>query len=143
MQIGNGIMNRETDDRGSFDYLWTYALISDETHRGLLEYCMNSQSKKCVDVVERAAKDVGDIDAYNIYAPLCLNASLSSRNLRRCGVYDPCEGHYVHSYLNLPQVQKALHANRTNLPYPWQLCRFTIFAIAIFIVFLKIAFRQG
>ncbi|CAH9081758.1 unnamed protein product [Cuscuta epithymum] len=25
-------------------------------------------------------------------------------------------------YLNLPEVQKALHANRTNLPYQWQTC---------------------
>ncbi|KDO83616.1 hypothetical protein CISIN_1g0117641mg, partial [Citrus sinensis] len=25
-------------------------------------------------------------------------------------------------YLNLPEVQKALHANRTNLPYGWSMC---------------------
>ncbi|KAE9587233.1 putative carboxypeptidase D [Lupinus albus] len=25
-------------------------------------------------------------------------------------------------YLNTPEVQKALHANRTNLPYPWSMC---------------------
>ncbi|KAK2390549.1 serine carboxypeptidase [Trifolium repens] len=25
-------------------------------------------------------------------------------------------------YLNLPEVQKALHANRTNLPYAWSMC---------------------
>ena len=25
-------------------------------------------------------------------------------------------------YFNLPEVQKALHANRTNLPYSWIVC---------------------
>lgn len=25
-------------------------------------------------------------------------------------------------YFNLPEVQKALHANRTKLPYPWSMC---------------------
>ncbi|PSS17486.1 Serine carboxypeptidase-like [Actinidia chinensis var. chinensis] len=25
-------------------------------------------------------------------------------------------------YFNLPDVQKALHANRTNLPYSWSMC---------------------
>ncbi|KAK4340264.1 hypothetical protein RND71_041726 [Anisodus tanguticus] len=29
---------------------------------------------------------------------------------------------YVHNYLNLPHVQKALHANLTNLPNPWDPC---------------------
>lgn len=27
-----------------------------------------------------------------------------------------------HFYFNLPNVQKALHANRTNLPYDWSMC---------------------
>ncbi|MQL98740.1 hypothetical protein Taro_031457 [Colocasia esculenta] len=25
-------------------------------------------------------------------------------------------------YFNLPEVQNALHANRTNLPYSWSMC---------------------
>lgn len=25
-------------------------------------------------------------------------------------------------YFNLPEVQKALHANRTSLPYSWSMC---------------------
>ncbi|KAH7865573.1 hypothetical protein Vadar_008455 [Vaccinium darrowii] len=32
------------------------------------------------------------------------------------------QGNYVHTYLNLPQVQEALHANRTKLPYTWEAC---------------------
>ncbi|KAK6143185.1 hypothetical protein DH2020_023533 [Rehmannia glutinosa] len=30
--------------------------------------------------------------------------------------------HYVHAYLNRPEVQEALHANVTNIPYDWQSC---------------------
>ncbi|KAG6436925.1 hypothetical protein SASPL_101831 [Salvia splendens] len=39
---------------------------------------------------------------------------------------DPCTDDYVEAYLNRPQVQKALHANLTNIPYAWQLCRYAL-----------------
>ncbi|PWZ03994.1 Serine carboxypeptidase-like 28 [Zea mays] len=35
---------------------------------------------------------------------------------------DPCTNHYVSSYLNRPEVQRALHANTTGLGYPWMDC---------------------
>lgn len=37
---------------------------------------------------------------------------------------DPCTNHYVSSYLNRPEVQRALHANTTGLSYPWMDCRY-------------------
>lgn len=36
--------------------------------------------------------------------------------------YDPCASDYTYLYLNNPQVQKALHANVTGIPYPWTHC---------------------
>lgn len=36
--------------------------------------------------------------------------------------YDPCVGVEVADYLNRPEVQRALHANTTALPYPWTEC---------------------
>lgn len=36
-------------------------------------------------------------------------------------VYDPCIDNEVNTYLNIPAVQKAIHAN-TNLGYPWTVC---------------------
>lgn len=36
--------------------------------------------------------------------------------------YDPCIGVEVPQYLNRPDVQRALHANVTSLPYPWTEC---------------------
>lgn len=35
---------------------------------------------------------------------------------------DVCMSYERRFYFNLPEVQKALHANRTNLPYPWSMC---------------------
>ncbi|PSS29359.1 Serine carboxypeptidase-like [Actinidia chinensis var. chinensis] len=125
IMIGNGIMNVDTDTRGSYDYIWSHALISDETHRGLVHHCTSTSfnSPKCVHFTERMSEESGDIDPYNIYGPLCLNSSNSSRRSKRSGGYDPCELDYVQTYLNLPPVQEALHANRTKLPYAWEFCR--------------------
>ncbi|KAG5045692.1 hypothetical protein AAZV13_06G111800 [Glycine max] len=35
---------------------------------------------------------------------------------------DVCMTYERSFYFNLPEVQKALHANRTNLPYQWSMC---------------------
>jgi len=35
---------------------------------------------------------------------------------------DVCMSFEEQLYLNLPEVQKALHANRTKLPYEWSMC---------------------
>uniref|UniRef100_A0A5B7C9Z1 Putative serine carboxypeptidase-like 23 n=1 Tax=Davidia involucrata TaxID=16924 RepID=A0A5B7C9Z1_DAVIN len=127
IMIGNGIMNDVTDVRGMHDYVWSHALISDETYRGLIEHCKNSSSPKCDDFGNRIGREAGQIDFYNIYSPLCLPASSSNssswKQLKRYGGrYDPCEEDYVYMYLNLPQVHEALHANTTKLPYHWEFC---------------------
>jgi len=39
--------------------------------------------------------------------------------------YDPCIAFYSANYLNLPDVQKAMHANTSGfIDYPWQLCKY-------------------
>lgn len=116
-------MNDDTDVRGGYDYLWSHALISDETHRGLIEHCVVNFSIKCEHFERAAGMEIGSIDFYNIYGPLCLDSESSRKVKRRLG-FDPCEEDYVYSYLNLPKVQKALHANNTKLPYTWEVCRF-------------------
>nr|GMC93998.1 putative serine carboxypeptidase-like 23 [Ipomoea batatas] len=121
IMIGNGIMNDDTDVRGGYDYLWSHALISDETHRGLIEHCVVNFSIKCEHFERAAGMEIGSIDFYNIYGPLCLDSESSRKVKRRLG-FDPCEEDYVYSYLNLPKVQKALHANNTKLPYTWEVC---------------------
>jgi hypothetical protein len=50
--------------------------------------------------------------------------------------YDPCAPDYAETYLNRPDVQQALHANLTKIPYPWTRCRY----IYIYIYISKIIF---
>ncbi|KAL2512164.1 Serine carboxypeptidase-like 40 [Abeliophyllum distichum] len=118
IMIGNGIMNEATDAKGLADFLWSHALISDETYQGLTGHCKPGSSK-CGSIDEA---EIGDLDFYNIYAPLCSSSFKLSNTTRKHVGYDPCESKYVYSYLNLHQVQKALHANRTKLSYNWELC---------------------
>lgn len=40
--------------------------------------------------------------------------------------YDPCTEGYAENYFNRKDVQVALHANVTNLPYPYTPCRLVL-----------------
>ncbi|KAJ0017680.1 hypothetical protein Pint_11297 [Pistacia integerrima] len=123
--IGNGVLNDVTDFMGDIDYVWTHALISDETYKGILKYCdlvNETFSEKCEDFLDRSWDEIGSIDDYNIYAPLCHSndADYAQGNNYTGSVnnFDPCSDSYVYSYLNIPEVQTALHANHTK----WTAC---------------------
>lgn len=124
IMVGNGIMNDATDNKGTFDYMWSHALISDETYGGLLQYCTspNFDRIKCNAINYKVDKEAGDIDFYNIYGPVCSHPSNATRKNKHAGGYDPCEVSYTRNYLNLPHVQESLHANGTKLPYDWDAC---------------------
>ncbi|KAJ0021195.1 hypothetical protein Pint_31539 [Pistacia integerrima] len=123
--IGNGVLNYHTDVMGEIDYLWTHALMSDESYKGIYKYCdfvNRNFSEKCVDVYETGWNAIGDIDPYNIYAPLCHdvepNNAQKKNSIGSVKNFDPCSDNYVKSYLNIPEVQAALHAKNTK----WQGC---------------------
>lgn len=40
--------------------------------------------------------------------------------------YDPCTFYYSVTYFNRPDVQQAIHANTTGIPYPWTGCSVTL-----------------
>eukprot|EP01018_Ginkgo_biloba_P005848 Gb_09232 [translate_table: standard] len=136
IMVGNGVMNTVTDSRGSIDFLWTHALISDQSYEGILKYCNFSvetqvQSTHCMNFLENGSEELGNIDGYNIYAPVCSATSEKKEKSEISLVhgasneraeYDPCFNDYVKIYMNAPEVQAALHANLTNLPIPWDLC---------------------
>ncbi|XVF36223.1 hypothetical protein REPUB_Repub19eG0040000 [Reevesia pubescens] len=126
--IGNAYIDFETTMKGAVDFFWTHALMSDEIYNGLASTCdfskPNLSSKLCLGFVDQANDAAGNIYTYDIYAPLC-NSSSTSNSVSKTKMvsgFDPCSKNYVHSYLNNPEVQKALHANVTALPYPWQSC---------------------
>ncbi|KAL3515254.1 hypothetical protein ACH5RR_022156 [Cinchona calisaya] len=113
--IGNAYVDVETQNSGTYDYYWTHALISDEIHQGIVSNCNfssgASDSDNCQKYTNQADAVLGNIDDYNIYAPLCSSASIYNE-------FDPCSDNYVFSYLNTPQVQKSLHA----IPGRWDTC---------------------
>nr|ABR16596.1 unknown [Picea sitchensis] len=126
IMVGNGIMNSDTDNIGQITYPWTHALISDETYEGLINNCIKSNVDEILcEVLElKMSLEMGNIDPYSIYAPLCLTNSSELAKQEEAAIpgYDPCIDDYVSKYFNRPDVQKAIHANVTNLNHRWIHC---------------------
>lgn len=120
-------------------------LVDDDAFHGVLKTVGTGSSveplgsnsvDECNKYVRDANNDMGDINIYDIYADICVSAhaqaeirqlakklsqSPSSRPLLKTS-YDPCVDDEVEVYLNRPEVQKALHANTTLLPWRWTDC---------------------
>ncbi|KAF9592787.1 hypothetical protein IFM89_017357 [Coptis chinensis] len=130
--IGNAVINDNTDEKGMYEYLWTHALLSDETNQAVQKYCDFSdfspyapkadEPKQCTDAITEANNNINLIDIYNIYAPTCHLKNLTDKPKKASGTIDPCSDNYVSAYLNTPEVQTALHANVTKLNYDWESC---------------------
>ncbi|CAO2174694.1 unnamed protein product [Urochloa humidicola] len=130
--VGNAVIDDYHDYIGTFEYWWTHGLISDETYEKLKLACQSDSaehpSKECEEIYDVAYAEQGDIDVYSIYGPTCKKTSLHKRRLIRGRTpwlprgYDPCTEKYSAKYYNLPEVQKAMHANVTGIPYPWVGC---------------------
>lgn len=127
--IGNAVINDETDTRGMYEYFASHALISDEVEAEIQKQCKftipeSEETDECKMAGSIADYDAhSHIDIYAIYAPLCHNTNLTSKPKRPSLVIDPCSDYYTTAYMNRPDVQKALHANVTNIKYStWQPC---------------------
>ncbi|TKY67751.1 Serine carboxypeptidase 35 [Spatholobus suberectus] len=139
--VGNAVMNDLTDINGLVDYAWSHAIISDQVYHGMVKDCdfsKENQTRDCDLHIARLMEAYSDIDIYSIYSPICLNEYqravspklvVAPRLLTRHDLwhtlssgYDPCTEDYVGKYFNNKDVQEALHANITNLSYPYSLC---------------------
>ncbi|KAG5402940.1 hypothetical protein BRARA_C00338 [Brassica rapa] len=143
--IGNAVINEETDMAGLVDYAWSHAIVSDEIHSNIHGMCRfeeeqkSNQTVECNDNFKAFMEAYSDIDIYSIYTPVCLSSSSSSPRKPKLIVsprlltshdlwdslpagYDPCTEGYAENYFNRKDVQLALHANVTNLPYPYSPC---------------------
>ncbi|KAK4798767.1 hypothetical protein SAY86_031093 [Trapa natans] len=129
--VGNAVTDDYHDYVGTFEYWWTHGLISDSTYVTLQALCdfesSEHPSKECEDVLDVADVELGDIDPYSIFTPTCNKSAAESHRLRgyypwMYRAYDPCTERYSKVYFNIPEVQKALHANVTGISYPWETC---------------------
>ncbi|CAL9158980.1 unnamed protein product [Musa hybrid cultivar] len=133
--VGNAVTDNYYDSLGTVFYWWTHSMISDSTYQSILSSCdfrSPRSSRKCDHVVNYAVNhEFGDIDQYSIYTPSCTapNATdvqrLRFKNSlihRRPAGYDPCVEKRAEKYYNRPDVQKAMHANTSGIPYRWTAC---------------------
>ncbi|KAF8022939.1 hypothetical protein BT93_F0452 [Corymbia citriodora subsp. variegata] len=119
--IGNALIDENMFLKGMYEFFWTHALNSDETHAGIMKNCdfvTGKSSIACDEYQDRGDQEPGDLDIYNIYAPLCNPAGPKSSSSGSVNDFDPCSDGYVNSYLNHPEVQAALHAKPTQ----WSAC---------------------
>jgi serine carboxypeptidase-like clade 2 len=124
--VGNGLMNSDTDFIGTLQYAWSHALKSDQLYEHVTVSCIGSKFDidLCNDLEVLAYNEMGNIDIYSIYAPICVGDSseMARQEEAESPGYDPCIAYNVYAYLNRPDVQKAIHANVTNIPYSWTAC---------------------
>ncbi|OIW03442.1 hypothetical protein TanjilG_14667 [Lupinus angustifolius] len=114
--IGNGWIDDNTCSKGMYHYFWTHALNSDETYEGIGKHCdfdNGNFSSECYKYQSISDDEIGDLDIYNVYAPPCNSAATKTATYSGSD-FDPCSDDYTNSYLNLPEVQKALHVKPTK-----------------------------
>ncbi|CAL9099630.1 unnamed protein product [Musa acuminata var. zebrina] len=111
--IGNAYVDEVTNSEARYEFLWSHALISDETFARTRRFCNFSAiiNEECNKATAAVAAETGNIDPYNVYAPVCVGSNSSSESGVAMADIDPCSDTYVEAYLNDPEVQKALHAN--------------------------------
>eukprot|EP01018_Ginkgo_biloba_P035386 Gb_11699 [translate_table: standard] len=131
--VGNAVTDDYYDSVGTVRYWWTHSMISDETYRAISDNCNFTQkddSPSCDHYVNYAMNnEFGNIDQYSIYTPSCTQSGgnrtfvrFKKSMLRLIAGYDPCTENYAEKYYNRPDVQEALHANTTKIPYKWTGC---------------------
>ncbi|XP_010493441.1 PREDICTED: serine carboxypeptidase-like 34 [Camelina sativa] len=118
------------------------------------DFKLEHVSKECNGALDEYFDVYKILDMYSLYSPKCVPTSTNSstshsvagtrplpaaRNTfrprlisqnegwrRMAAGYDPCLSEYTEKYMNRRDVQEALHANVTNIPYPWTHCSDTI-----------------
>eukprot|EP01113_Clastostelium_recurvatum_P033843 TRINITY_DN4522_c0_g1_i1.p1 TRINITY_DN4522_c0_g1~~TRINITY_DN4522_c0_g1_i1.p1 ORF type:complete len:469 (+),score=81.52 TRINITY_DN4522_c0_g1_i1:37-1407(+) len=143
--VGNAWTYSAIDNYGAIFYWFSHALISEESFVGMNTTCDFGQigplqkpdPAACDKWQQQASAEMGNIDIYDIYSDVCLSDSHSGVALvnhlerakaplaafsgfsRKFNPMKPCVDNYLTKYLNLPEVQKAIHA---NISYPWVGC---------------------
>ncbi|XP_042034096.1 serine carboxypeptidase-like 42 [Salvia splendens] len=136
--IGNPLLRLDRDVPATYEFFWSHGMISDEVGLAIMNDCdfddytfasPHNVSKSCNEAISEANEIVGEyVNNYDVILDVCY-PSIVEQELRlkklatkiSVGV-DVCMSYERRFYFNLPEVQKALHANRTNLPYRWSMC---------------------
>ncbi|RXH92267.1 hypothetical protein DVH24_033163 [Malus domestica] len=133
LQIGNPLLEFNTDANSPAEYWWSHGLISDATFENLTSVCNSSEifrqevirggplSPACDAVANQFEREVPGhlINQYDVTLDVCLSSvEAQSFQLRKTVKIDVCIGDETVTYFNRPDVQEALHARVTN----WTIC---------------------
>ncbi|EFH38692.1 hypothetical protein ARALYDRAFT_497456 [Arabidopsis lyrata subsp. lyrata] len=136
--IGNPFLKLDRDVRAAFEFFWSHGMISDEVGHTIMSQCdfldytyiyPHNLSVACNDAIREAGNSITEyVNNYDFLLDICY-PSIVLKELRlkqmatkmSMGV-DVCMTYERQLYFNLPEVQMALHANRTHLPYSWSMC---------------------
>ncbi|XWS23599.1 hypothetical protein CRYUN_Cryun28dG0028700 [Craigia yunnanensis] len=136
--IGNPLLRLDRDGPATYEFFWSHGMISDEIGLTIMNECdfddyvfesPHNVSQSCNQAIADANSIVGDyINNYDVILDVCYPSIVEQElRLRKMATkisvgVDVCMTYERRFYLNLPEVQMALHANRTKLPYPWSMC---------------------
>lgn len=135
----------EEDNKGAVEFWHSHALNSDETFDGIMDNCEfasigplkssadASDADACDTFLDASTAEMGNINIYEVYADNCLSQSKNKdaqQLLKLMGNahvlksnptpdYEPCIDNFVESYLNLKEVQKAMHVKEDKV---WAQC---------------------
>ncbi|CAN0863654.1 Serine carboxypeptidase-like 40 [Linum grandiflorum] len=127
IMIGNPVINRETDRLGMNDFVGNHGLASPEAVAAVRKHCnfspefTGNQTGECVAAATEVAASLEDIYRDNIYVEDCTSDVDPTKAPLPFSIteFDECSHNYVNYYLNRKDVQEAMHANTTQIPYPW------------------------
>ncbi|XP_047958435.1 serine carboxypeptidase-like 34 isoform X2 [Salvia hispanica] len=145
IMIGNAAIDSETDQKGLIDYAWHHAVISDKLYEEIKKKCnfkLENVSSDCNNALDKYFEVYKIIDMYSLYTPNCVDSNYTTisepyshfkegvpKYISHIGIhgralagYDPCASVYTKDYFNRRDVQQALHANVTKIPYEWVHC---------------------
>ncbi|CAA7024436.1 unnamed protein product [Microthlaspi erraticum] len=132
--IGNPLLKLDRDVPATFEFFWSHGMISDELGLTIMNECDfedygHNTSKSCEDAMNEAGTVITQyVNYYDVLLDVCYPTLVEQElRLKKMGTkmsvgVDVCMSYEEQVYLTLPEVQKALHANRTNLPYSWSMC---------------------
>ncbi|CAE6005396.1 unnamed protein product [Arabidopsis arenosa] len=130
--VGNGDIDKHYDSLGSAMYAWSHAMMSDKSYKSILKHCSftaHKNSNKCNWALYFAFIEFGKVNGYSIYSPSCVhqtNQTKFQHGRLLAEEYDPCTENYAEIYYNRPNVQRAMHANLTSIPYKWTTCNMVL-----------------
>ncbi|CAH9138159.1 unnamed protein product, partial [Cuscuta epithymum] len=132
LALGNLGIGTPGIDQG--DYLWYHGVISPEAYTMAKNVCNVAEalyeehhgklSKNCEKTMKMLGKEMGpDFDMDSLLFTNCESSDSRRQHVTsETKMGDPCLPDYTPVYLNKPEVQKAVHANVTCLPYRWDSC---------------------